>query len=172
MKIRAVFIREIRVKNLSGLARLAEQHILRGKPAGVGEEARHLGGKEGRGAQDFGGGAVGDHLALAHEDDAIGEGGGQFHVVRDEDDGHAPAAPFFEQRDQFLLGQVVEAARRFVEQEDGGQRDGDGGEGHALAFAHAQVARVGAGLAGEAQAAQKVERVGGAARRRSPAIRR
>ena len=52
----------------------------------------HLG-REGRGAgEQLAGGFVGDHLAVAEEDDPVGHLGGQLDVVGGHDDG-APGVP-------------------------------------------------------------------------------
>ena len=51
------------------------------------EDSRYLGGEVPAAGEDLGGGAVGDDDAVAHQDDALGEGGGELDVVGGDERG-------------------------------------------------------------------------------------
>src|SRR3954465_6799202 len=63
--------------------------LRRQRPRGAAEHARHVGGEVPAAGEHLGGWAVGDHVAAAHEYDALGEGRRELGVVRRHEDRHA-----------------------------------------------------------------------------------
>ena len=94
-------------------------------------------------AEDLAGWAVGDHDALAQEDDPLREGGGELGVVGRDHHGRAAVRELADARGERVLVQPVHAAGRLVEEDHRGRlaREHDL-ERQALALTSRQVARV------------------------------
>ena len=135
-------------------------YVFDGDEGGVAEELADLGGEDQGAGHYLAGGAVGYDLAVAEEDHAVGEVGGKLYVVGGEYDGVALVAQAAKNGGEGVLLQVVEAARRLVEDEGLGVAGEDGCQGHTLALAYAEVAGVAGAVAGEAEARQQLRAVG------------
>src|ERR1700750_3161971 len=98
--------------------------VLGSDDAGDVEDAGDLGGEVPAAGEDLGARAIGDHDAVAEEDDALGELGGELDVVGGDEDGGT------------LRGEAGDAVA--VEAAGEGDR-----EGEALALAAGEVARIG-----------------------------
>ena len=97
----------------------------------------------GRGVIDFGGRAALLDASVFEDDDTLGDGEGVAGVVGDE---HGGGTAFLEDGAGFVANGVaqpgVQAAERFVEQQDAWVGGEGAGEGDALAFAAGKFVRV------------------------------
>ncbi len=73
-----------------------------------------------RGDQDGVGRAIGDDLAVGHDEDAVGDRRHELDIVGRQQHGVTGVGEVAQDRRQVALGGVVEAARRLVEQDDRG----------------------------------------------------
>src|SRR5690242_5230728 len=89
--------------------------LLGGDDAGDVEDAGDLGGEVPAAGEDLGARAVGDHDAVAEQDDALGELGGELDVVGGDDDRGALRGEALNQRVEVLLAAPVHTAGRLVE---------------------------------------------------------
>ena len=123
--------------------------MLGGDDAGDVEDAGDLGGEVPAAGEDLGARAVGDHDAVAEQDDAGRELGGELDVMGGDDDRGPLRGEAVDQGDEVLLVAAVHAAGRLVEGDQAGdavavEPAGEGDrEGEALALAAGEVARVG-----------------------------
>src|ERR1700754_2183494 len=94
--------------------------LLGGDDAGGVEDAGDLGGEVPAAGEDLGARAVGDHDAVAEEDDALGELGGELDVVGGDEDGGALRGKAVDEGDEIVLAAAVHAAGRLVEGDEAG----------------------------------------------------
>src|ERR1700742_3407043 len=150
-----------------GFGREERRAVLGGDDAGDVEDAGDLGGEVPAAGEDLGARAVGDHDAVAEEDDALGGLGGELDVVRGDEDGGALRGEAVDEGDEVVLAAAVHAAGRLVEGDEAGDAvaveaaGGGAREGEALALAAGEVARVGVDRVLHADRAQSGE-AGGA----------
>src|ERR1700754_274169 len=95
--------------------------LLRGDDAGDVENAGDLGGEVPAAGEDLGARAVGDHDAVAEEDDAPGELGGELDVIGGDQGRGAARGEAVEQRDPVALTAALHPPGRLVE----GDQPGD-----------------------------------------------
>src|SRR5581483_1138974 len=99
-----------------------------------------------------------DDLAAVHQQDRVGDGAGEPHLVGDAEHGHAVARQLDHHVEHFLDHLRVERRGRLVEQHDLGLHAQRAGDRHALLLAARQLARILAGLLRDAHPFEVVAR--------------
>jgi len=106
------------------------------------------------GGEEFLGGGLFEDLAVGQERDLVGDGAGEVHGVRDEDEGAAFGFQVGYDFEDFGCHFGVEGGGRFVEEQQLGA-DGDGaGDGDALALSAGKFGGTFVGVVGETEALQ------------------